>query len=92
MGGAKRRLAKHVQKKGPITNELLSKMFHSLYKPGNIKNQRINCACLLGYSVFFLRSIELLKLKRADILINSTYMGVFIESSKTNKYRDRTLI
>ena len=39
LDGAKRRLAKPVNKKEPITNELLSKMFHSLYKPGNIKNQ-----------------------------------------------------
>ena len=29
-----------------------------------------------------------MKLKRSDVLINSTYMSVFIESSKTDKYRD----
>ena len=87
LDGAKRRLAKPVNKKEPITNELLSKMFHSLYEPGNIKNQRTICACLLGYCGF-LRSEELLKLKRSDVFINSTYMSVFIDSSKTDKYRD----
>ena len=87
LDGAKRRLAKPVDKKEPITNELLSKMFHSLYKPGNIKNQRTICACLLGYCGF-LRSEELLKLKRTDVLVNSTYMSVFIEFSMTDKYRD----
>ena len=29
-----------------------------------------------------------MKLKRTDVLINSTYMSIFIESSKTDKYRD----
>ena len=84
---AKRRLARPVIKKEPITSELLSKMFQTLYSPGNIKNQRTICACLLAFSAF-LRSEELLKLKRSDILINSVYMSVFIESSKTDKYRD----
>ena len=62
LDAAKRRLAKPVQKKEPITSELLAKMSHTLYRPGNIKNQRTICACLLGYSGF-LRSEELLKLK-----------------------------
>ena len=85
--GAKRRLAKPVLKKEPITNELLSKTFHSLYKPGYIRNQRTICACLLGYCGF-LRSEELLKLKPTDVLFNSKNMSVFIESSKTDKYRE----
>ena len=84
---AKRRLAKPVIKKEPITSELFSKMFQTLYSPGNIKSQRTICACLLAFSAF-LRSEKLLKLKRSDILINSVYMSVFIESSKTDKYRD----
>ena len=87
LDAAKRRLSKPVQKKEPITSELLFKMFHSLYAEGNIKNQRTICACLLAFSGF-LRSEELLKLKRSDILINIVYMSLFIESSKTDKYRD----
>ena len=87
LDAAKRRLSKPVSKKEPITRELLSKMFHTLYSPGNIKNQRTICACLLAFAGF-LRSDELLKLKRSDIVINSVYMSVFIESSKTDKYRD----
>lgn len=73
LGAAKRRLAKPVQKKEPISSELLSKMFHTLYGQGNIKNQRTICTCLLAFSGF-LRSEELLKLKRSDTLINSVYM------------------
>ena len=62
-------------------------MFHASYVHGNIKNQITICACLLAFSGF-MRSEELLKLKRSDILINSVYMSVFMESSKTDNYRD----
>ena len=81
------RHAKPVNKKESITNELLSKMFHSLHKPGNIKNKRTICACQLGYRDFLI-SEELFKLKRTDVLIKNTYMSVFIQSSKTDKYRE----
>ncbi|XP_053383460.1 uncharacterized protein LOC128549820 [Mercenaria mercenaria] len=84
---AKRRLAKPVVKKEPMTIDLLGKMYSDLFVEGNIKNQRTICACLLAYSGF-LRSEELLKLRRCNILFNSVYMSLFIESSKTDKYRD----
>lgn len=83
----KRKLAKPVVKKEPVTSDLLSKMYHSLYEERNLKNQRTICACLLAYSGF-LRSEELLKLRRNDVLFKAEYMSVFIESSKTDKYRD----
>ncbi|XP_041361951.1 uncharacterized protein LOC121377920 [Gigantopelta aegis] len=50
-------------------------------------NQRIICAYLLSYAGF-LRSEELLHLRLSDIVIDSTHMSLFIESSKTDKYRD----
>ena len=84
---AKRRLAKRVCKKEPITPDLLDKMYNSLFKDGNVKNQRIICACLLGYAGF-LRSSELLQIRRCDISIYGHYMSVFIQSSKTDQYRD----
>ena len=52
-----------------------------------MKNQRTVCICLLAYAGF-MRSDEVLKLRRCDFVINSVYMCVFIESSKTDKYRD----
>jgi integrase len=88
---AKRRLSKSVVKKEPGTPELLLKMFNSLYREKNVKNQRIICACLLAYAGF-LRSEELLKIKRSDIVFHSTYINVFIESSKTGVYRDRAWV
>lgn len=84
---AKRKLSRPVKKKEPITSELLSKMYYALYEHKNVKNQRTICACLLAFAGF-LRSEELLKLRRSDFIVNSVYMSVFIESSKTDKYRD----
>jgi hypothetical protein len=84
---AKRRLAKPVRKKEPVTIELMSKTFKALFVKGDVKNQRTICACLLSYAGF-LRSEELLKLRSCDLLFNSVYLSIFIESSKTDKYRD----
>lgn len=84
---AKRKLSRPVKKKEPMTIELLTKMYKCLYSEGDVKQQRTICACLLAYAGF-LRSSELLNLRRCDILINPVYMSVFIEGSKTDKYRD----
>ena len=84
---AKRKLASPVSKKEPITSELLDKMYTRLFSEGNVKNQRIICACLISYVGLF-RSYELLNITRCDILIYNTHISVFIESSKTDKYRD----
>ena len=54
-------------------------------------SQRIIVASLLGY-VGFMRSSELLQLKVSDIMFDTTYIKVFIECSKTDKYRDGSWI
>ena len=61
---AKRKLAKPVTKKEPITVELLTKMYPRLFCDCHVKNQRIICACLIGYAGLF-RS----NLRRCDIMI-----------------------
>lgn len=61
----KRRLARPVNKKQPITPELLTSMFGKLYEPENLFNQRTIAMCLLSYAGF-LRSSELLKIERSD--------------------------
>ena len=61
---AKRKLAKPVTKKEPITVELLTKMYPRLFCDYHVKNQRIICACLIGYARLF-RS----NLRRCDIMI-----------------------
>ena len=57
---AKRKLAKPVTKKEPIT----VKMYPRLFCDCHVKNQRIICACLIGYAGLF-RS----NLRRCDIMI-----------------------
>lgn len=84
---AKRKLSKPIRKKEPVTIELLNKVFDSLFEIRNIKNQRFISACLLGYAGF-MRSEEVINLRRCDLVFNNAYMSVFIESSKTDKYRD----
>ncbi|XP_060076462.1 uncharacterized protein LOC132556091 [Ylistrum balloti] len=84
---SKRRLAKPVVKKKPMTVDLLLSMYKSKFSVGNLKNQRIRCACLLAFAGF-LRSDELLRIRVCDVMFASAYMSVFIESSKTDKYRD----
>ena len=41
---AKRKLAKRVTKREPVTAELMQCMYTSLYQEGNVYNQRIMCA------------------------------------------------
>ncbi|XP_053382012.1 uncharacterized protein LOC123541270 [Mercenaria mercenaria] len=84
---AKRKLAKSVVKKEPITIDILSRMYEDLYKEGDVKSQIIICACLLGYAGF-MRSSELLKIRRSDIIFDQGFMSIFIKSSKTDQYRD----
>lgn len=84
---AKRILSTHTIRKEPITADILTSLYLRLYEENNLKNQRIICACLLGYSGF-LRSAELINIRISDIVFNSMYMSIFIECSKTDKYRD----
>ena len=82
MEASKRKLAKPVNKKEPITVDMLEKVFDTLYSENNLKNQRIICTCLIAFAGF-LRSEELLKLKCSDVIFENQYMSIFIESSKT---------
>ena len=70
-----------------ISIEFLTKMYNALYTDKNVYYQRIICACFIGYSGF-LRSNELLSIKRSDIIMYTTHMSIFLEKSKTDIYRD----
>ncbi|XP_053378570.1 uncharacterized protein LOC123554439 [Mercenaria mercenaria] len=83
----KRILAKPVIKKEPITISILFDLHKRLYEENNAKNQRIICACLIAFAGF-LRSSELLNILVSDIVFDKEYMGIFMETSKTDKYRD----
>ena len=57
------------------------------YSKENLKNQKIIRACLIAF-LRLLGSSELLNIRMFDISYHDTYMAVFIESSKTDKYRN----
>ena len=84
-------MAKPKKEKEPISVEILMNMYKRLYRFRHLKNQRIICACLLGFAGF-MRSSEILNIKVADIVFDQPFMAVFIESSKTDKYRDGSCV
>jgi hypothetical protein len=47
--------------------------------------------CLLSFSGF-LRSKELINIKRSDVFLFSDHVEIFIESSKTDVYKDGTRV
>ena len=88
---AKRILGKSTVKKEPISVDILMTMFNRLYEVKNLKHHRIICAYPLAFAGF-MRSSELLNIKVSDCVFDSNYMTIFVESSKTDKYRDRSWI
>lgn len=89
--GSKRTLSKLVSKKKPITVDVLRKLYLKLFDRNNLYNQRTICMCLLSFAVF-LRSKELINIKRSDVSFFSDHIEIFIESSQTDIYRDGTKI
>ena len=83
----KRRLSKPICKKEPMTIELIQKVYESLITEENAYNMRSICVILVAYAGF-LRSQELLGIRRSDIIFDTLYMSIFIEKSKTDIYRD----
>ena len=48
--------------------------------------------CYLFFFAGFMRSSELSNIKVSDCVFDSNYMTIFVESSKTGKYRDDSWI
>jgi integrase len=74
-------------KKLPITADILKKLciLYGNYS-SNLLDIRICCMTLLGYAGF-LRISELLNIRRSDLSFHDDYMSIFIEKSKTDRYR-----
>ncbi len=53
----------------------------------SLSDLRILSMCLLAYAAF-LRFDELHKLRRCDIIFIGTFLKIFVESSKTDIFRD----
>lgn len=85
--GGKRILAKPVNKKEPITIEILIKLKEEYQKdPDNALKLRVFLMCLLGFSRF-LRFSELSNIRLCDIKWKEAYIEINIPKSKTDIYR-----
>ena len=83
----KRRLAKCVTKKEPVTISQLKTMVSSLKCDTCLKDSRVATMIRVAFAGF-LRSAELLSITSSDIIFHEHYMTIFIQQSKTDIYRD----
>ena len=88
MAGAKRRLAHKTVKKELITPEILAQLVQKFgHAEATLSDIRTLTMCLVGYAGFF-RFDEMSKLTEADVRFYAEHMEIFVESSKTDQYRD----
>ena len=88
LAGTKRILAHRTTKKEPITPEILHRMFDTFVTPSaELPIIRTMTICLLGYAGFF-RFSELASLKECDVVFYDQHVEIFVESSKTDQFRD----
>ena len=85
LAGLQRQLAKPIQKKEPITAEMLSAMVKNA--GSSLSDVRLCAMALLAFSAF-LRAEELTKIRCCDIVFSADSMQVKIPKSKTDQYRD----
>ncbi|XP_063419642.1 uncharacterized protein LOC134704617 [Mytilus trossulus] len=89
--GAKRQLSRPCSKKEPITPEILIQLVNRFGSTDNLLDKRIVTMCLIGYAGF-LRFSEIVNIRACDIQFQSTHMSIFIEKSKTDKYRQGSCV
>ena len=82
----KRLLAYTPKKKKNLVVEDLRRIFEKLHSVHSLKNSRTLAICLLSFSAF-LRFDECQKLRRSDIKFFHDHATIFIQSSKTDVYR-----
>ena len=88
LAGAQRLLAHQTTKKEPITVSQLEQLVAcKADSMASLYNIRSVIICLLAFAAF-LRFDELAKLVRFDVKIENDMLKLFIQSSKTDQYRD----
>lgn len=88
VNAAKRILAHHTKRKDPISVEQLERLVEDRASTSaSLMDLRTVTAALLAFAAF-LRFDELINLRVSDISFKDSYLLVFIESSKTDQYRD----
>ena len=90
--GAKRILAHKVVKKEPITPEILKSLVEKFATvDASLSDVRTLTICMLGFAGF-LRYSELANLKESDVTFYDDHVELFIETSKTDQYRDGSVV
>ena len=76
-----------INKKEPITSDMLNKIVIIYgHEYSRLSDIRICCMCLISYAGF-LRFSELVHLRRSDIVINEISVNLFVQKSKTDRFR-----
>ncbi|PFX25561.1 Integrase/recombinase xerD-like [Stylophora pistillata] len=86
---ARRRLSHQKSKKSPMTTQILLKFLQSL--DGYLVDTRFMAMALLAYAGF-LKFDELSNRRLKDVIPHSTNFELFIESSKTDQYREGAVV
>ena len=85
---AKRMLSKPTTKKEPIAPCHLTKLAKKFgHNSATLSDLRLLSICTLDFAGF-LRCSELANIRRNDIIFHKKYIEVFIEKSKTDKFRE----
>ena len=88
VAGAKRILAKPTTKKEPISAEILASLVQKFGQASaSLTDIRTLTICLISYAGFF-RFSEVTNLKESDVVIYQDHLEIFVESSKTDQFRD----
>ena len=89
VSASQRLLGRPKLKKDPVTPEMLKALVESKItdKSPSISDLRSVALCLLGYAGFF-RFSELSQIKACDVRFFPSYASIFLESSKTDQFRD----
>ena len=86
--GSRRRLARPVQPKEPISEQMLLEIAEHYNKPSaSLLTLRFLFILLIGYSGL-LRINEVLSIRPCDIQIRDSHLSIFISSRKNNQHRD----
>ena len=78
---------KPLRKAEPITPEILGLILQHYGESSNLLDIRFVGMCLLAYAGLF-RISELLSIRRSNVVTEDLYHKIFIEVSKTDKYRE----
>ena len=89
VSASQRLLGRPKVKKDPVTPEMLKALVESKItdKSPSVSDRRSVALCLIGYAGFF-RFSELSQIKACDVKFFPSYASIFLESSKTDQFRD----